>query len=236
MQPWSSAGDANRAQRGAVSPRVALGNGPEVLSGRGDPNGVRRARMASLYVQEDGPALWQNTDGAFAWTQVGGGGAGMLMQTHVISRDQGALTGDVVVPVVSDCGQVPFGPFSTEALGVGGDAFSEGKGPFGIPFFVRVDEDNVGAHGLASGTNTLLNVQTSIGAGWDVTVNVTGPTEITLSFQKYGAGVDLRARMLIWGCPAVASALAARVFPKPRRIAGEVSKPKKIRSASKAGR
>lgn len=72
----------SRAQRGSAPPRLALGAGIELLSGKGDPNGVRRARKGSLYVERDAapPALWINTDGAFAWEPVGGavGGAAVL--------------------------------------------------------------------------------------------------------------------------------------------------------------
>lgn len=80
VAPWTrSAPDptdpAARAQRGAVPPKLDLGFGISVFSGKGDPNGVRRGRMGSLYVERDAspPGIWVNTDGAFAWSRVGGG-------------------------------------------------------------------------------------------------------------------------------------------------------------------
>jgi hypothetical protein len=68
--PGKTDAPAEGAQLGAVSPRVALGRGVELMSGFGDPNGVRRARRGSWYAQRDAmpiPVVWINIDGAFAW-------------------------------------------------------------------------------------------------------------------------------------------------------------------------
>lgn len=51
-----------------------LGSNPdqEIRVFSGDPNGVVFAPMGTLGVERDVPALWQNTDGVSAWSQVGG--------------------------------------------------------------------------------------------------------------------------------------------------------------------
>lgn len=50
--------------------------GPIVTSGVGSPDGVVSATEGSLYLQTDTAAVYQNTDGASAWTEVGTGGGG----------------------------------------------------------------------------------------------------------------------------------------------------------------
>lgn len=46
--------------------------GPIIRSGTGSPNGVVSATAGSLWVRTDSPQLYQNTDGATAWSQVAG--------------------------------------------------------------------------------------------------------------------------------------------------------------------
>lgn len=53
--------------------QLASAAGPLFLSGTGSPNGAVAAAQGSLFVRTDVPAIYQNTDGATAWTQLGGG-------------------------------------------------------------------------------------------------------------------------------------------------------------------
>jgi len=197
---------------------------------------VRRARIGSLYIQRDSvpPSVWINTNGAFTWLQLGGGAAGggdSLMMTIVLGRTTVQGDGDEVIAVESDCGQIPFAPESAELLAVGGDAFSTSKGPLGIPFATRVDKDALGIFALSDGTNTWGALSSGAGAEMQLTINVTGATEITLSWLKIGAGVAFRGRLFVWGClPAVSA--AARSFAKPTlRVSGL-----RMDSGAKAGK
>lgn len=47
-------------------------SGPRIFAGTGSPNGTTTAPAGSLWIRTDGGIqLWQNTDGATAWTQIG---------------------------------------------------------------------------------------------------------------------------------------------------------------------
>jgi len=45
--------------------------GPIFVSGTGSPNGVLAATQGSMYLRTDTAQIYQNTDGAMAWTQIG---------------------------------------------------------------------------------------------------------------------------------------------------------------------
>lgn len=55
---------------------AAPSTGPTLLSGTGNPNGSVTATKGSTWIRTDTAGIYQNTDGAQAWSQVGGGGAG----------------------------------------------------------------------------------------------------------------------------------------------------------------
>ena len=70
LRTWHEICAVNWPGRGRLPSRIAYGGGSDVLSGRGNPNLVRRARFGSLYIQRDGSlanAMWRNVDGAFLW-------------------------------------------------------------------------------------------------------------------------------------------------------------------------
>lgn len=46
------------------------GNSIDLIAGTGDPNTVVSAFEGSLFMQVDGPAVWQNTNGVTAWAKV----------------------------------------------------------------------------------------------------------------------------------------------------------------------
>lgn len=52
---------------------TAKTTGPILISGSGDPNGVVSATIGSMFLRTDVASLYQNLDGATAWTQVSGG-------------------------------------------------------------------------------------------------------------------------------------------------------------------
>lgn len=71
VRTWSGIGQSSFPGRGALPGRTAMGGGIDVMSGFGDPNGIRRARLGSLYSDRDILAattkLWININGGFQW-------------------------------------------------------------------------------------------------------------------------------------------------------------------------
>lgn len=65
--------------------------GPQLLTSDGDPNGVITAPAGTLALDFDTPTLWQNTDGATAWTDLNPSEPGLETLTRTIYVD-GAQT------------------------------------------------------------------------------------------------------------------------------------------------
>jgi hypothetical protein len=158
-------------------------------------------KFRKLCIESDDESVEVTKVGCCVNLRVPPAAGGALMQTIELVRDPSDGDGDVVVNLADDCSQIPFAPKSQEVLAVGGGASSHSKGFVGVPFSVRVDFDEASLMSVASGTNAILNVVDSMGAGFNVSLNQTGATQLTLSYVKFGAGVELRGRLFIWGCP-----------------------------------
>lgn len=67
--------------------------GPIVTSGIGSPDGAVNGTLGSLYLQTDTAAVFQNTDGATAWTELGAGAGDSWELVIDDPLTGGALTG-----------------------------------------------------------------------------------------------------------------------------------------------
>jgi hypothetical protein len=73
-------GAANSIGFGISSdPQVLEATGPQIVAVNGDPNGSLVAPVGTLALDENGPTLWQNTDGISTWTAAGGGGGSTVL-------------------------------------------------------------------------------------------------------------------------------------------------------------
>jgi hypothetical protein len=73
LRTWHEICQVNWPGRGRLPSRSAYGGGSDVMSGLGNPNGVRRARRGTFYQQRDASTIiagWINVNGEFGWCSI----------------------------------------------------------------------------------------------------------------------------------------------------------------------
>ncbi len=176
-------------------------SGPDqqIMVGSGTPNAVVFAPKGTLYVDHTAPALYQNTDGVKAWSQVGAGGA----SSFPINEDDGTYTfnidsinanGDIKAKVTADSGSVLQADLVVGHSGItirdliGSGALLSAKGS------LELDSTSSGGiqitDGGSSGPSGGINIHEKFGGTVLIDAISTGPIELrtTSSQIKLNAG------------------------------------------------
>lgn len=129
-------------------------SGPIMISGTSDPNGVVSATIGSLFVQTDTPAVWQNTDGSTAWTQIGAGGGGAFSGVSTYSTSAQTMPANIWTRVSYNASP-PY--YDTDAYQTSATAFTApGAGYYHITAGVQIGNlEFAGNRGLCLAKNTV---------------------------------------------------------------------------------
>ncbi len=157
----------------------------EVVKFHGDPNTVQFAAKGTLGVDLDAPALWQNTDGVSAWSQVGAGGASSFPITFndgTYTYTIAIVSGKLRLRTITNAGSVlnedlELGPADVTLVDntVNGiNIFTGGVGSNG-GFFVS---DSGGGMSFFTSANCSITASAQLGLEGDNQVRLTGPEVI----------------------------------------------------------